>query len=81
MFGGLAFLVRGKMCICTGKGRLLCRVNANDFPKFSSEAGVTAMVMRGKALRGYLLVPYANVKSAAGMNKWLKRCLAFNETL
>lgn len=26
MFGSLAFMVNDKMCICAGKGRLLCRV-------------------------------------------------------
>lgn len=81
MFGGLAFLVRDKMCVCTGKGRLLCRVDPDDFAKFSSEEGITAMVMRGKALPGYLEVPYDNVKTKAQLNKWLKRCLVFNETL
>lgn len=81
MFGGRAFLVREKMCVCTGKGRLLCRVDPNEFAKFTSEDGVTAMVMRGKALAGYLEVPYENVRTKAALSKWVKRCLSFNETL
>ncbi|MGV3710376.1 MAG: TfoX/Sxy family protein [Gemmatimonas sp.] len=81
MFGSLAFLVRDKMCICAGKGRLLCRVDAADYGKFSNEAGVSAMVMRGKALPGYLEVPYDHVRTKAQLEKWVKRCLAFNATL
>lgn len=77
--GSLAFLVHGKLCICAGKGRLLCRTDPDDFPKFSKEPGVRAIVMRGKALPGYLEVDYESVRTKAGLAKWVKRCLAFNE--
>ncbi len=27
MFGGIAFMVRGKMCVSVGRGRLMCRID------------------------------------------------------
>lgn len=81
MFGGLAFMVNDKMCICVGRGRLMCRVDPETTDALLKEQGVTRMVMRGKALRGYLQVPYENVNTKPKLQKWLQRCLNFNETL
>ena len=27
MFGGVTFMVRGKMCVSAGKGRIMCRID------------------------------------------------------
>lgn len=81
MFGGLAFMVNDKMCICVGKGRLLCRVDPEKSDALLKEEGVTRMIMRGKPLRGYLEVPYTNVTTKPRLQKWLQRCLDFNVTL
>lgn len=81
MFGGLAFMVNDKMCICVGRGRLMCRVDPETTDALLKEQGVTRMVMRGKSLRGYLQVPYENVTTKPKLLKWLQRCLDYNATL
>lgn len=81
MFGGLAFMINDKLCICSGKGRLLCRVNPSDAEQLQDETSVTAMIMNGREMRGYLIVPYENVTTKLRLQKWLKRCLAFNAQL
>lgn len=74
-------MVNDKMCICVGRGRLMCRVDPETTDALLKEQGVKRMVMRGKPLRGYLQVPYENVTTKAKLQKWLQRCLDFNATL
>jgi TfoX/Sxy family transcriptional regulator of competence genes len=81
MFGGLAFMVADKMCICVGHGRLMCRVDPETTDALLKEQGVKRMIMRGKPLRGYLEVPYENVSTKPRLQKWLQRCLDYNATL
>lgn len=81
MFGGLAFMVADKMCICVGRGRLMCRVDPETTDALLEEQGVKRMIMRGKPLRSYLEVPYENVATKRRLQKWVQRCLEYNATL
>jgi len=78
MFGGLAFLVNGKMCINVTDAGLMCRFDPDMLPVISERPGYQPVVMRGKHLPGYCYVGpegYANPDDFT----WLELCLAFND--
>lgn len=57
MFGGLAFLLNGNMTIAaSGEGGLLVRVDPGDTDKLVSSTDAEVMIMRGKAMPGWLRV-------------------------
>ncbi len=81
MFGGLAFLVDGNMAVAaSGTGALMARVDpeaADDLLGNDAEP----MVMRGRPMRGWLLVPVAAVGDDDVLQQWVDRCVAFARTL
>ena len=81
MFGGLCFLLGGKMCCGVLKDVLVARVNPKDSPALLKNPGVRLMDFTGQPMKGFLYVSQSVLKSAPQMNAWLKRCLAFVSSL
>ena len=78
MFGGLAFLVGGNMAIAaSGQGGLLVRVDPDDSAELTAQPGVEVMVMRGRAMPGWLRVDAAPGDVAA----WVDRGIGYASTL
>lgn len=76
MFGGLAFMVNGKMCLTAGKDRIMCRIGPGH-----QEKGCETVIMGGKEYKGYVHVNEANLKTKAEMDHWVKLALDFNKLL
>jgi hypothetical protein len=82
MFGGLAFLVGGNMAIAaSGQGGLLVRVDPDDSEGLTKEAGVETMVMRGRAMAGWLRVEAGHVESDDELAAWVDRGVGFASSL
>ena len=56
MFGSLAFMVRGKICVTVRPERMLCHLTEADCSQTLSEPGVTPMERNGRPLKGYVFV-------------------------
>jgi len=78
MFGGIAFMVNGKMCITVGHGRLMCRIDPERHDAAVSRKGVRTVRMRGRAYRGFVHVRADAVKTKRALDHWVKLCLDFN---
>jgi TfoX N-terminal domain. len=78
MFGGLAFLVNGKMCINVTEDRLMCRYDPKQEPALAKRPGHRPMVMKGKHLPGYCYVDAEGFGAPADFSFWVETCLAFN---
>ena len=78
MFGGIAFMVDEKMCICITKGGLMCRIDPDRFDELVKENGAQPMTMKGKEMHGYLLVDEDAVSSRKSLQYWVNVCLEFN---
>jgi len=48
MFGGLAFLVNGKMCLTAGAERMMCRVDPEMSQNAIQKGGCSTVVMGGR---------------------------------
>lgn len=73
MFGGLAFLVEGSMAVAvSGSGGLMVRVDPARSESLVSEPHVQRMVMRGRAMDGWLLVDFAAVEADEALHGWVE---------
>lgn len=82
MFGGLAFLVNGRMAVAAGSGgALMVRVDPKQLDALLTRPHVDPMVMRGKELRGWLLVGQEGLDSDEELAAWVDQGVAFARTL
>lgn len=78
MFGGLAFMVNGKMCINVHKERLMCRYDQLRQEEVESKNGYQEWDMKGKKLNGYCFVDASGFETEEELNYWIELCLEFN---
>ncbi len=78
MFGGLAFLVNGKMCVNVTDVGLMCRYDEQQDAAIAKRRGYHPMVMRGKNLPGYCYVDPTGFGHADDFSFWMEICLTFN---
>ncbi len=82
MFGGLAFLVAGKMAVAaSGRDGLMVRVDPAESGALESADGVEPMVMRGREMHGWLLVSNEAVRDDAALEEWVARGVSYARSL
>jgi TfoX/Sxy family transcriptional regulator of competence genes len=81
MFGGLAFMARGRMCCGLVQERLMVRVGPNEYERLLEQPHARSMDFTGRPMRGFLYVEPAGVATAAALRTWVGRALAFAESL
>ena len=78
MFGGLMFMVSGKMCVSVGKDRLMCRIDPAIHETAVERDGCRAVIMKGRRLRGYVHVDRDAVRTKRGLDYWIELALDYN---
>jgi TfoX/Sxy family transcriptional regulator of competence genes len=82
MFGGLAFLLGGNMAVAaSGQGGLLVRVDPPHGEELLQSKHASAMVMRGREMKGWLRVDAEAVRSKRELERWVARGVAFARSL
>ena len=82
MFGGLAFLVGGNMAVAaSGQGGILVRVDPETSPRLQATTKAEPMVMRGKAMDGWLRVDAEHVRQRRQLSSWVERGLTYARSL
>lgn len=81
MFGGVAFLLEGKMSLGILGKDLVVRVNPQEQDKLLLYPHVRPMDFTGRPMKGFLYVAPKATASGAGLASWIKRSLAFAKTL
>ncbi len=77
MFGGLAFMYKGKMC-CGIVGRdLKVRILEKDMASALRHPHVRPMDFTGKPLRGFVYVAPQGVATADSLRRWVLKGVAF----
>ena len=79
MFGGITFMVNGKMCISVGPKRLMCRIDPELHELAIERRGVRTVKMKGRAYRGFVHVREEAVSSKRDLDYWVRVCLEFNK--
>jgi TfoX/Sxy family transcriptional regulator of competence genes len=81
MFGGVAFLVKGHMCLGVHRGELIVRLSPESAEKLLTERGARPFDLGGRPIKGWLLVSGENLRSSSALTKWTKRGISFALTL
>lgn len=73
MFGGLAFLIGGNMAVAaSGQDGVMVRVDPAESDKLVTTTGARPMEMRGRPMRGWLLVDPDEVHTDGQLAKWVQ---------
>lgn len=78
MFGGLAFIINGKMCVNVSRQNLMCRFDPTKTERLAKRNGFLPMIMKGKEYKGYCYVEPKGFQSQNDFEYWLNLCLEFN---
>lgn len=82
MFGGLAFLVRGHLCVGASRtGGLLARTDPEDEERTLAEAHVSPMAPGPRHMPGWIVVAAEGVADDADLERWIETALDFADTL
>ncbi|MFT5683793.1 MAG: TfoX/Sxy family transcriptional regulator of competence genes [Myxococcota bacterium] len=81
MFGGLSFLICGKMCVGVVGDDLCARVGKVDFGILSEEPGARPMDFTGRPMKGWLFIDGSAISDDDELQTWINRCHRFVTTL
>jgi TfoX/Sxy family transcriptional regulator of competence genes len=81
MFGGIAFIIGGKMCMTVGIDRIMCRIDPGLHEKAVKRPGCRTVVMKGRPLKGYVYVHEDRLQSKTVLNYWIGLALDFNKKI
>jgi TfoX/Sxy family transcriptional regulator of competence genes len=82
MFGGLAFLVNGRMAVAaSGKGGLMLRVDPHHSAPLVDDVHVRRMEMRGREMDGWLRIDEQAIADDAALRRWVDLGVAYARSL
>jgi len=82
MFGGLAFLIGGNMSVSvSGQGGLLLRCEPAETADLVRRPHAGPLVMRGRAMEGWLRVDADGVQTDGELQKWVTRGVDYARSL
>ena len=82
MFGGLAFLVRGHLCVGASRtGGLLARTDPQDEEATLAQRHVSPMAPGPRHMPGWIVVAAEGVADDADLARWVETALDFVDTL
>ena len=81
MFGGLAFFLRGNMCVGVWQSALIARVGVEQAPQALQQPHARPFDVTGRPMQGWLLVEPDGVETDAALVEWLERAASFVQTL
>ena len=81
MFGGLAFLLRGNMCVGVHGNELIVRVDPDEGARALAEPGVRPFDLTGRPMKGWLLVEAKGLATDSALRRWLDAGVIFADSL
>jgi TfoX/Sxy family transcriptional regulator of competence genes len=81
MFGGITFLLHRHMCCGVINHDLVLRLGANDADQALAQPFTRPMDFTGRPMNGYLYVAPGGTDTAAALNAWVTRAVAFAQSL
>ena len=81
MFGGVAFMVGGHMCVGIVGDTLMVRLAAEDAVALLARPHVRPMDFTGRPMKGFLYVDPPGIRTARQLAGWIERAVACAGTL
>ena len=79
MFGGICFMVNGKMCLGVIDDEMMCRIDPAVYEAALERNGCREMDFTGRPMKGYVFVGEEGMKSKKDFEYWLNLALDFNK--
>jgi hypothetical protein len=80
MFGGIAYLLNGNMCVGVHKNELIIRYDPKITEEITSNKDVRPFDITGRPMKGWSLVSNEGVKGD-GLKKWFDLSFSFAKSL
>jgi TfoX/Sxy family transcriptional regulator of competence genes len=82
MFGGLAFLLNGHMCVGASRnGGLLARIDPEDTDEALERPHATRMEMGRRTMDGWITVAPEGLEAKRDLAAWVRRSVTYVKTL
>lgn len=75
MFGGLTFMLNGRMCCGVAKDSLMVRVLPERYESLLEKPHARVMEFTGRPLSGFLFVGPQGYRSDSGLKFWLEQAI------
>ncbi len=79
MFGGVCYMLNGKMCIGVVADEMMCRIGPDAYETALEKIGCREMIFTGKPMKGYVFVDESGFKTKKQFDYWINLCVAFNK--
>ncbi|MBS1597884.1 MAG: TfoX/Sxy family protein [Bacteroidetes bacterium] len=79
MFGGLCFMVNGKMCVGVEQDRMMVRFDPALNEQIMEKEGVKPMDFTSKIMKGYAFVDIEVLNTKKKLEYWIKLALEYNK--
>lgn len=80
MFGGMCFMVDGKMCVGVQSERMMVRFDPALNDELMEKDGVGPMDFTKRVMKGFAFVDIAVLDSNAALEHWIALALEFNKS-
>ncbi|MCT4624773.1 MAG: TfoX/Sxy family protein [Schleiferiaceae bacterium] len=81
MFGGLAFMINGKMCVGIVKNEMMARIGPDAMDEALKMEGCRIMDFTGRPMKGYVFISQDGIDSEENLNYFIELALKFNTEL
>ena len=81
MFGGIAFMVRGHMCVGIVKDELMVRVGPQAYDELVRQPHARRMDFTGRPMKGFLFVSAQGLERDADLERWVGHGLSHASSL
>ena len=79
MFGGVCYMLNGKMCVGVVEDEIMCRIGPEAYEEALEKDGCREMIFTGKPMKGYVFVAENGFKTKKQFDYWINLCVAFNK--
>ena len=84
VFGGLAFMVSGKMCVSVNNRPdhvMMVRIDPQNAAEYIKRKGARLAVMRGREMPGWIFLTQEAIRAEQDFDFWIQQALRFNRIL
>jgi TfoX/Sxy family transcriptional regulator of competence genes len=82
MFGGVAFLLHGNMCVGVWQNSLIARLGPEQGTAALSEPHVGEFfAVKGRAMKGWVMIAPEGLDGEDQLQEWIERSVEFVDTL
>jgi TfoX/Sxy family transcriptional regulator of competence genes len=81
MFGGIAFMVRGHMCVGIVKGDLMVHVGPEAYDELVRQPHARSMDFTGRPMKGFVFVAAEGLERDADLERWVGHGLRYATSL